>query len=87
MVFRKGGKQAKTAYENAQLCAGLETGIEGAVNVVCKCRGDRVAGDGGDDQPGHEAATEEGASPTQAMATPSLPEAEPGEPEKSPVPD
>ena len=34
LVMRAAGEQAKMAYGNLQLCAGLEAGIEGATHAV-----------------------------------------------------
>ena len=42
LVMRAAGDQAKTAYGNLQLCAGLEAGIEGAANAVGQRRVKRV---------------------------------------------
>ena len=51
LVMRIAGDQAKTASGSLQLCAGLETGIEGATHAVAKRRGgaDRT-GAGGEGQ-------------------------------------
>ena len=42
LVMRATGDQAKTAFGNLQLCAGLEAGIEGHTHDVCLRRLDRV---------------------------------------------
>ena len=34
LVMRASGNQAKTAYGNLQVCAGLEAGIEGETHTV-----------------------------------------------------
>ena len=44
LVMRAAGEQAKTAYGNLQLCAGLEAGIEGATHAVGQRRLERVRG-------------------------------------------
>ena len=41
-MMRAAGEQAKTACGNLQLCAGLETGIEGATYAVGQRRVERV---------------------------------------------
>ena len=42
LVMRAAGDQAKTVCGNLQLCAGLETGIEGATHAVVQRRLERV---------------------------------------------
>ena len=42
LVMRAAGDQAKTACGNLQLCAGLESGIEGAPHDVAQRRVERV---------------------------------------------
>ena len=42
LVMRAAGDQAKTAFGNLQMCAGLEAGIEGATHVVGQRRLTRV---------------------------------------------
>ena len=42
LVMRAAGKQAKTACGNLQLCAGLDSGIEGSTHAVGQRRSERV---------------------------------------------
>ena len=42
LVMRAAGDQAKTACGNLQLCAGLETGIEGETHAIGQQRVKRV---------------------------------------------
>ena len=44
LVMRAARDQAKTACVNLQLCAGLESGIEGATHDAGHCRMERVQG-------------------------------------------
>ena len=43
LVMRSDGEQAKTECENLQLCAGLDSGIEGATHTVGQQRLERVS--------------------------------------------
>ena len=44
LVMRAAGDQAKTACGDLQLCAGLESGIEGSTHDAGQCRMERVQG-------------------------------------------
>ena len=59
LVMRAAGEQAKTACRNLQLCAGLESGIEGATLTVRQRRFERLRTLRGDKESAAEEATEE----------------------------
>ena len=60
LVTRAAGDQAKTAWGNLQLCAGLEDGIEGATHTVGQRRLERVWEiRGGEEEADNSAAEEE----------------------------